>query len=113
MPPAERPLRLLAWSSGRAQDKVADHFAMVCYIGTGGDEHYVGLAEAALVPFEKGRMARDIPAYHDIAHAGPVLGGSHGRTGGSSRATGVPRDWSSNRCKEPASTRPRKPPHVT
>jgi hypothetical protein len=40
---------------------------MVRYIGTGGDEHYVGLAEAALVPLEKGRMARDIPAYHDIA----------------------------------------------
>jgi hypothetical protein len=41
---------------------------MVRYIDAGGDEHYVGLAEAALVPFENGRMARNIPAYRDIAH---------------------------------------------
>jgi hypothetical protein len=41
---------------------------MVRYIDTGGDEHYVGLAEAALVPFENGRMARDLLAYRDIAH---------------------------------------------
>jgi hypothetical protein len=43
-------------------------FAMVRYIDAGGDEHYVGLAEAAAVPFENGRMARNIPAYRDIAH---------------------------------------------
>jgi len=43
-------------------------FAMVRYIDAGGDEHYVGLAEAAPVPFENGRMARNIPAYRDIAH---------------------------------------------
>jgi hypothetical protein len=43
-------------------------FAMVRYIGAGGDQHYVGLAEAAAVPFENGRMARNIPAYRDIAH---------------------------------------------
>ena len=41
---------------------------MVRYIDSGGDEHYVGLAEAAAVPFENGRMARNIPAYRDIAH---------------------------------------------
>jgi hypothetical protein len=43
-------------------------FAMVRYVDTGGDEHYVGLAEAAAVPFENGRMARNIPSYRDIAH---------------------------------------------
>jgi hypothetical protein len=41
---------------------------MVRYIDAGGDEHYVGLAEAASVPFENGRTARNIPAYRDIAH---------------------------------------------
>ena len=41
---------------------------MVRYIDVGGDEHYVGLAEAEAVPFENGRMARNIPAYQDIAH---------------------------------------------
>jgi hypothetical protein len=41
---------------------------MVRYIDVGGDEHYAGLAEAAAVPFENGRMARNIPAYRDIAH---------------------------------------------
>lgn len=41
---------------------------MVRYIDAGGDEHYAGLAEAASVPFENGRMARNIPAYRDIAH---------------------------------------------
>ena len=43
-------------------------FAMVRYIDAGGDEHYAGLAEAASVPFENGRMARNIPAHRDIAH---------------------------------------------
>ena len=43
-------------------------FAMVRYIDADGDEHYAGLAEAALVPFENGRMARNIPAYRDSAH---------------------------------------------
>lgn len=43
-------------------------FAMIRYIDTGGDEHYAGLAEAASVSFENGRMARNIPAYRDIAH---------------------------------------------
>lgn len=42
--------------------------AMVRYIDVHGDEHYVGLAEAASVPFENGRMARNIPAYRDSAH---------------------------------------------
>jgi hypothetical protein len=41
---------------------------MVRYIDAGGDEHYIRLAEAASVPFENGRMARNIPAYRDIAH---------------------------------------------
>ena len=41
---------------------------MVRYIDAAGDEHYVGLAEAASVPFESGRMARNIPAYRDITH---------------------------------------------
>jgi hypothetical protein len=41
---------------------------MVGYIDAGSDEHYVDLAEAAAVPFENGRMARNIPAYRDIAH---------------------------------------------
>jgi hypothetical protein len=41
---------------------------MVRYIDTAGDEHYVRLAEAASVPFENGRMARNIPAYRDSAH---------------------------------------------
>jgi hypothetical protein len=43
-------------------------FATVRYIDTGGDEHYAGLAEAASVPFENGRMARSVPAHRDIAH---------------------------------------------
>jgi hypothetical protein len=43
-------------------------FAMVRYVDADGDEHYAGLAEAAAVPFENGRMARNIPAYRDIAH---------------------------------------------
>ena len=43
-------------------------FAMVRYIDADGDERYAGLAEAASVPFENGRMARNIPAYRDIAH---------------------------------------------
>jgi hypothetical protein len=41
---------------------------MVRYIDTGGDEHYVRLAEAEAVPFENGRMARNIPSYRDSAH---------------------------------------------
>jgi hypothetical protein len=41
---------------------------MVRHIDAGGDEHYVGLPEAASVSFENGRMARNIPAYRDIAH---------------------------------------------
>jgi hypothetical protein len=43
-------------------------FAMVRYIDATGGEHYAGLAEAAAVPFENGRMARNIPAYRDSAH---------------------------------------------
>lgn len=41
---------------------------MVRYIDAAGDEHYVRLAEAASVPFENGRMARNIPSYRDSAH---------------------------------------------
>jgi hypothetical protein len=41
---------------------------MVRYIDAAGDEHYVRLMEAASVPFENGRMARNIPAYRDSAH---------------------------------------------
>lgn len=47
----------------RSQD-----LAMVRYIDSDGDEHYADLAGAATVPFENGRMARNIPAYRDIAH---------------------------------------------
>ena len=47
---------------------------MVRYIDTGGDEHYVSLAEAASVPFEDGRMARNIPSYLARARVGTVIG---------------------------------------
>jgi hypothetical protein len=42
--------------------------AMVRYIDTAGDEHHIRFAEAVSVPFENGRMARNIPAYRDSAH---------------------------------------------
>ena len=61
-----RKARLVQGAAGKRSR--GSGVAMVRYIDAGGDEHYVGLAEAAAVPFENGRMARNIPAYRDIAH---------------------------------------------
>lgn len=64
---------LVTGKAGRVKDGAGQRsrgqgFAMVRYIDAGGGEHYASLAESASVPFEDGRMARNIPAYRDIAH---------------------------------------------